>query len=372
MRLLRSKNMDKLIAVLMITPSVILIAIFVYGFIGQTAYSSMTDWQGLALNAPKNFVGLANYKQLFTGLLESRFRQGLVNTFFFTIFFMMICLVVGLLLAILLDQEIKYEGVFRTIFLYPMALSFIVTGTVWRWLLNPKGGINRLPTLFGLKPLPFKWITSREQIWQFNWQNLPVIFAILISAALLLLALSYWRKGRRRPFFVAGGLGIALLVWTLLGGAAQIKILPSPEKHGFNLALIGIILAAAWQMIGYTMAMYLAGLRSVPHELREAAVIDGASAYQTYRHIILPILSPITLSAMIVLGHISLKIFDLIFVMSGPDNATTDVPGILMFVTSFRGNQFAKGAAIAMVMFFLVAVVVVPYLVTSLRSEVEL
>jgi glucose/mannose transport system permease protein len=75
---------------------------------------------------------------------------------------------------------------------------------------------------------------------------------------------------------------------------------------------------------------------------------------------------------MIILGHISLKIFDLIFVMSGPDNATTDVPGILMFVTSFRGNQFAKGAAIAMVMFFLVAVVVVPYLITSLRSEVEL
>jgi len=83
---LRPKNRDRFIAILMIAPSVILIAIFVYGFIGQTAYSSMTDWQGMALNAPKNFVGLANYKQLFTGLLESRFRQGLVNTFFFTIF----------------------------------------------------------------------------------------------------------------------------------------------------------------------------------------------------------------------------------------------------------------------------------------------
>ena len=65
---------------------------------------------------------------------------------------------------------------------------------------------------------------------------------------------------------------------------------------------------------------------------------------QVYRHIILPILAPITLSAMIVLGHISLKIFDLIFVMAGPDNATTDVPGVLMFVTAFRGNEFAKGA----------------------------
>ena len=86
----------------------------------------------------------------------------------------------------------------------------------------------------------------------------------------------------------------------------------------------------------------------------------------------MPLLRPITLSAMIVLGHISLKIFDLIFVMVGPDNATTDVPGILMFVTAFRGNQFAKGAAIAMVMFAIVAIVIVPYLISTLRSEVEL
>jgi glucose/mannose transport system permease protein len=136
--------------------------------------------------------------------------------------------------------------------------------------------------------------------------------------------------------------------------------------------MIGIVIAAVWQMSGYTMAMYLAGMRGIPDELREAAIVDGASVFQVYRHIILPILQPITLSAMIVLGHISLKIFDLIFVMAGPDNATTDVPGVLMFVTAFRGNEFAKGAAIAIVMLIMVAVVIVPYLVTTLRSEHEL
>jgi glucose/mannose transport system permease protein len=144
------------------------------------------------------------------------------------------------------------------------------------------------------------------------------------------------------------------------------------EIHGFNVAMIGIVIAAVWQMSGYTMAMYLAGMRGIPEELREAAIVDGANVFQVYRHIILPILQPITLSAMIVLGHISLKIFDLIFVMAGPDNATTDVPGVLMFVTAFRGNQFAKGAAIAVVMLIMVVVVVVPYLVTTLRSETEL
>jgi glucose/mannose transport system permease protein len=172
--------------------------------------------------------------------------------------------------------------------------------------------------------------------------------------------------------YISGISGLVLLAWVLLGGTDAIVILEYEETHGFNIALISLVIAAGWQMSGYTMAMYLAGMRGIPQELREAAVVDGASEFQVYRRIILPMLQPITLSAMIVLGHISLKIFDLIFVMAGPDNATTDVPGILMFTTAFRANQFAKGAAIAVVMLLMVAVVIVPYLVSTLRSEVEL
>jgi glucose/mannose transport system permease protein len=74
---------------------------------------------------------------------------------------------------------------------------------------------------------------------------------------------------------------------------------------------------------------------------------------------------------MIILGHISLKIFDLVFAMTGPDNAPTDVPALLMYLRSFRANQFAQGAAIAMVLLVMVAAVIVPYLYTSLRSEVR-
>lgn len=367
-----SINRDRLVAILMLTPSLILLAIFVYGFIGQTAYNSLTDWKGVSLNVDVNFVGLENYNQLFTGLLDVRFRQSLVNTFFFTIFFMLACLTVGLLLAILLDQGIRGEGTFRIIFLFPMALSFIVTGTVWRWLFNPVGGINRLPTLIGLEPLEFRWMTSREQIWQFNWQNLPQIITIIAIILFAFFAIRFWRHGSKRASLIYGGIGALFLIWVLLGGAAAVPTVEYPETHGFNLALLSLVIAAGWQMSGYTMAMYLAGMRGIPEELREAAYVDGANALQVYRHIILPMLQPITLSAMIVLGHISLKIFDLIFVMAGPDNATTDVPGILMFTTAFRANQFAKGAAIAIVMLIMVAVVIVPYLINTLRSEVEL
>ena len=109
----------------------------------------------------------------------------------------------------------------------------------------------------------------------------------------------------------------------------------------------------------------------VAQTVLDAARTDGANEWQLYRHVIFPLLAPITLSAMIILGHISLKIFDLIFAMAGADNATTDVPALLMYLRAFRANQFAEGAAIAIVLLLLVALVIIPYLYSSLRSEVR-
>ena len=367
-------NRDRLVAFLMLLPSIVLLAIFVYGFIGQTVYTSMTDWgeqAALALNPEINFIGLGNYEQLFSGFLDIRFRQDLVNTFFFTLFFLIGCLTLGLLLAILLDQNIRGEGIFRTIFLFPMALSFIVTGTIWRWLFTPRGGINVLPTVIGLEPLNIRWLTDRTQIWQFNWQDLPTIFTVFALIVLALVVLRFGLQDRRRAALIASGVALVLLIWLLAGGPQMLPVLPVPEIHGFNLAFVGIIIAATWQLSGYTMAMYLAGLRGIPLELREAARVDGAGEWQVYRYVIFPMLQPITLSAVIILGHISLKIFDLIFAMAGADNAQTDVPGILMYLTAFRGNQFAKGAAIAVVMLVMVAVVIVPYLISTLRQEFD-
>ena len=141
----------------------------------------------------------------------------------------------------------------------------------------------------------------------------------------------------------------------------------------FHVALIPVVIAASWQMIGYAMAMYLAGLRGIPEELREAARIDGATEFGIYRYIILPMLRPITLSALIILGHISLKIFDLIYAMTGKGPGfITDMPGIFMFETTFQGNHYAQGATVGVIMLLMVAVVVIPYLAYSLRSEVEL
>ncbi len=92
------------------------------------------------------------------------------------------------------------------------------------------------------------------------------------------------------------------------------------------------------------MALYLAGIRGIPVEITEAARVDGATEFNVYRYIVLPMVRPITLSAMIILGHISLKIFDLVVSMTGPGTGfSTDVPALFMYDTTFRGNRFSEG-----------------------------
>jgi glucose/mannose transport system permease protein len=125
-------------------------------------------------------------------------------------------------------------------------------------------------------------------------------------------------------------------------------------------------------MSGFTMAMFLAGLRGISKEIKEAARVDGASEWQLFWYMIFPLLRPITLSAMIILGHISLKIFDLIMTQTGggPGNAT-EVPGVYMYEITFKSNKYAEGAAAASVMLLMVAVLIVPYLISNLRAETE-
>jgi glucose/mannose transport system permease protein len=119
------------------------------------------------------------------------------------------------------------------------------------------------------------------------------------------------------------------------------------------------------------MALYLGGLRGIPVELREAAQVDGANEIQIYRNIILPLLRPITLSAMIILGHISLKVFDLIVAVSGKQ-LPLDVPAIYMWQVTFDGYFFGRGAAIGILLLLSVAVLIIPYLIYTLRTEAEI
>lgn len=329
---MRRITWERVVAILLITPSALAIAVFVYGFIGFTGFVSLTKWNNLLPDF--SLVGLSNYQKLFA---NQRFQIDLRNTVSFTLLFLIVCLAAGFLLAFLLDQRIRAEGLFRSIYLFPMAISFIVTGVVWRWLFNPGSpelgstGVNLLFDRVGLGFLKWGWFTD------------PAVLHIPPDTLI----------GRALEQIGLGALSTPFI--------------------GVSAGVVSLVLAAAWQMSGYTMAMYLAGLRGIPDELREAARVDGASELQILWHIIVPLLRPITLSAVIVLGHISLKIYDLVVAMTGPGiGFSTDVPAFFMWDTTFRGNHFARGAAIAMVLLAMVAVLIVPYLVSSTRSEAEL
>ncbi|UOF90931.1 sugar ABC transporter permease [Fodinisporobacter ferrooxydans] len=302
-------SFEKVAPVLFLLPSIIAIGIFVYGFIGWTAYASLSAWNSIVPDF--TFVGLKNYIFLFH---DFRFQSDLRNTLFFTIFFIGISIVIGLGLAILIDQKIKGETFFRNIFIFPMALSLVVTGVVWQWLLNPSTGVNLILKKLGVVHLP-KWFVDTTVIPKIHW-------------------------------------GVI--------------------SFGIPVAILAVVIAAVWQMSGFTMAMYLSSLRAIPDELKEAARIDGATELQIYRKIILPLMWPVTLSTTIILAHISLKIFDLIYTMTGPGAGfVTDVPGVYMFETTFRGNHYAQGTAIAVIMLIFISLIIVPYLVSSSRKEAE-
>ncbi|HLZ09442.1 MAG TPA: sugar ABC transporter permease, partial [Chloroflexota bacterium] len=138
-----------------------------------------------------------------------------------------------------------------------------------------------------------------------------------------------------------------------------------------NFGIGAVTIAVAWQMSGYVMALYLAALRGIPSELREAAEIDGANGVALYRYVIVPMLAPVTYTVVVIVGGIALRAFDIIASMtsSGPAFAD-DTLAYFMFQSTFLDNRFALGAAIAVVMLILAAVLTVPYLI-GVSREVE-
>jgi glucose/mannose transport system permease protein len=288
--------------VLMIAPSLILIGIFVYYLIFGSVQTSMTDIHELAQATGRqesHFVGLENYATLLT---SPDFLHSLRNLLVYTLAFIAGTMFFGFLWAWLLDRRSKAEGVFRSLYLFPMAVSSVAAGVVWQWLLNSStdaeaSGLNRLFQYIGLGGLQNGWITDQD--------------------------------------------------WGILG----------------------IAMPAVWQMSGYIMALFLAGFRGIPDELREAARVDGASEWKIYRYVLFPQLSPIALSALIILGHMSLKIFDLVVAITGGYTYyPTKVPAVDM-AFYLNSGDYALASTVGVVLLLIILVLIVPYLVHVAKED---
>ena len=165
---------------LVLAPSFFAVLFFVYGFIAWTAWISFTRSRLL----PKYELDSAiQYERLFR---SPRWDTALDNLFLFGILFIGICLILGLLLAILLDQNIRIEGAIRTIYLYPMALSMIVTGTAWKWILNPGLGVEATVRGWGFEAFNFNWLVDPDKaiytvVLAAIWQSSGFVMALFLA-----------------------------------------------------------------------------------------------------------------------------------------------------------------------------------------------
>ncbi len=326
----RGRITERVQSFLLLLPSFIATAIFVYVFISVTFYVSISKWRTLKIDLSLQAPLYQNYADLFS---TPRFQADLRNTFIFTLLFIVLTTAVGLFLAVLLDHKVFGRSIFRNVFLFPYALSFVVTGVAWRWIFNPETGINLFFNIFGinallaqrgLEPLKPGWITDPNILFQVN--------------------------------------NALAAIWP---AAADLQV-----KLGIPAALIPVAMAAAWQLSGFVMAMYIGGMATIPDEVREAARMDGASEWQIYLRVIIPMLNPVTVSIFVLLLHTSLKIFDLVFTMAGVGPGfATDVPAIFVFETMFKATRYNLASAAAIFMLALVGLVIIPYLARSLRQE---
>ena len=277
-------KLKKWVPIFVIAPSIIASFIYVFVFAGWTFYISLSD---STLLPTYGFRGLENYISLWN---NRRWGVAYSNLFFFSFFYVFAAMAVGLLLALLLDQKIRAESFWRTMYMYPLAVSFIVTGTVWQWLYNPTAGIQFLVNSLGWTDFQFALTTDRKN------------------------------------------------------------------------AIWAIIITGVWQSAGFTMALFLAGLRSVDGDIIKAAQIDGASTFRIYRRVILPSITPIFLAVAVVQLQAAIKTFDLAVALtnSGPGISTT-FPATYVYDMMFQRGEIGQGAAAAMMILAALAVVLVPY-----------
>jgi len=284
---------------LLVLPSIILVGVFIYYLIVRNFLTSLTNRNSNSLRLKVHYVGFDNYGRL---LADSNYGHAWRNLLVLTAAFILGTMFFGILWALLLEKGPRGEGLFRSVYLFPMAVSFIAASVAWKWLLSPQTGpnsigLNQLFQLAGVPGLQNAWFSSNSK---------------------------------------------------------------------FN--MVAMALPAVWQLAGYIMALFLAGFRGIPDDQREAARMDGASEFKVYRYVLFPQLSPVALSALIIVGHMSMKMFDLIYALAGSNSYVAGVPATLLW-SQLSTYKYGLAGANATIILVVVAIFVVPYLVYTRRVE---
>ncbi len=247
------------------------------------------------------FVGFSNYERMFT---DARFWNSVTNTVFFVLGVVPAGIMIPLTLAMLLRGELKGKTVFRTIYFLPVVTSAVAVSVVWTWLFKPEAGpINGVIVALGGDPL--MWLREPRGI-----------FEMMLS---------------------------------------PLGIQPKGIFAGPSLALVSLMIVSVWKSIGYNTVLFLAGLENIPNNYYEAAKLDGAGKWGTFRHVTWPLLSPTTFYVLIMSTIASFKTFALVYVMTPPPGGgplgTTNVIVFYLFQKAFDRFDIGYASAISVFLF---------------------
>ncbi len=273
-------RLDRLIFLAFIAPNFVLFGIFTLWPLVYNFYLSFMKWNMVALDP--TFIGIENYVTMAS---DPIFWRVLWNTLLLSGGSVFGRLIIGLALALVLNQKLAARNLYRAVIFSPTFTTGAAVAIVWQWIFHRDLGLFRLP-------LNFIGLESPNWLADVNW-TIP-----------------------------------------------------------------GLIIVSIWRGLGYDMVIYLAGLQGIPAELYEAARVDGAGRWSLFRHITLPMLSPITFFLVVTTILSTLQIFDLVAVMTagGPMNSS-NVYVYYIYQNAFRFFKVGYAAALSMILFLIMFVV---------------
>lgn len=310
-----------------LAPAFLIFVVFLFIPIIFSAYLSLTNWNGitpLTSENPYDFVGLDNYNQLLfqDTIRRADFFKSLQNTIYYVAGVVPTQTILALVLAVIVNQRwLKAKGFFRTAFYFPSITSSVVISLIFMWMFTRGGLVNR--AIGGIFP-GYEFV---------NWLDDPngIIHNFLGLFGITLRTAGDWARAE-----IAG-----LRAWDWISGP--------------SVTMLTIMILNTWTTVGTMMVIYLAALQGIPSHVYEAATVDGANAWQTFRKITVPLLRPTTFFV-VTLGLIgTFQVFDQIFVISsgGPAKTTLTI-AYLVYSNGFRNSAMGLAAATAILLFFII------------------
>jgi multiple sugar transport system permease protein len=313
---------------LMSAPVIVLLIVFLVAPIAMAAWVSLSDWNGIGspFASGVHAIGARNYTALLAqpGLPQQQLGESLRNNLYYVILVVPVQTALALGLALFVSRRrLAGRGFFRTAYYFPSITSSVAVSILFLYIFGTTGVVNAIiGHLGGQGP---------------NWFNDPNGVLHLILSGL---------GATTAPGALAnhGFLGVSW--WDWLAGP--------------SVAMIAIIALAIWTTSGTFMLIFLPAIYAIPADLTEAAIMDGANAWQRFRKVTLPMLRPV-LFLVLTLGLIATwQVFDQIYLMSqGNPASTTLTPAFLSYLTSFGNQQWGQGAAIAFILFAIIVVLTI-------------